>query len=70
MKKLSLLLFVCMVSMSAFAQSGSPADSIGGGPHLQGLSQELASDNEPPPRNDAPPPIPICPPTGCPVPHR
>ena len=39
MKKLSLLLFVCMISMLAFAQSNSPADSAGGGPGRQGLSQ-------------------------------
>jgi hypothetical protein len=37
-KKLSLLLFVCMISMLAFAQSDSQADSAGGGPGRQGLS--------------------------------
>ena len=38
MKKLSLLLFVCMISVLAFTQSDSPADSAGGGPGRQGLS--------------------------------
>ena len=38
MNKLSLLLFVCMLSMLALAQSDFPADSAGGGPGRQGLS--------------------------------
>lgn len=33
MKKLSLLLLVCMVSVLAFAQTDSPADSVGGLPN-------------------------------------
>ncbi len=48
MKKLSLLLLVCMVSMLAFAQSDSPSpdDSSGGGPIRQVFSQDPASGND------------------------
>ncbi len=49
MKKLFRLFIVCMVTMLAFAQTGSADDSTGSGPHRQGLSQQLASDNNPPP---------------------
>lgn len=64
MKKLSLLFVLCMVSMLAFAQTDSPADSAAGGgmqlqiaasPHTAGndsaVGNDSASDNEPPPSN-------------------
>ncbi len=46
MKKPSLLLLACMVSMLAFAQSNSPSpdDSSGGGPFRQGLSGSPSPD--------------------------
>lgn len=49
MKKLFLLVIVCMVSMLAFAQTESATDMLGGGAARQGPSQQLASDNELPP---------------------